>query len=144
MNDATSGPVRVRAGLHVYVYLYLAVFLLSVAPVIFVAKYDPSSAGTMRIEAICGVALVNLAFWFARSRCSTSELSAWNGLLLIAAYMSYGVGSYSALIAIPATALAIVLMFLIAVLGVLRGDPHLAPRLFHRLIRTYHRNRMHQ
>jgi len=56
--------------------------------------------------AIAGVGLFVVMLWLSLRRCSTPALPAFRGLLLITAYMTIGMGSFSLLFVIPAVVFA--------------------------------------
>lgn len=144
--NTTPAPHSYRFGLHVHVYLYVAVLALNIAALLVGAKlfYAESSALGSLAEMGLLVVLTNFALWAARRRCSTEGLTGWQGLLLITAYMSIGVGSYSLIVAVPAAIIAMLATIVISVISTLRSDRDFAPHQFRRLIQFYYGHRMYQ
>ena len=141
-----SSPIRVRVGIHVYAYYWVALILLYIVPflVVVIGFYDPAAPGRTFVQALAGVAALHVAFWFTRRQCSAPDLSCGNGLLLITAYRTMGVGALSVLIAVPSAIVAILTSFIIALIGIVRGDSSFAPRQFRRLLAFFYRYRLYQ
>jgi uncharacterized membrane protein YhaH (DUF805 family) len=134
-------------GLHIYLYLLVAILLLSIAAFICVGLLvvDPSGPRDWMLYAMCTAPAVFLAvLWLALKRCSAPDLSGFRALLFITAYMSIGVGSYSVIVAVPAVMIAILGCLAITMVSLFRGDPAYAPRQLRRLVMVYHRYRMYQ
>lgn len=139
-------PASFRVGLHVHLYLYFAVLVLNVAALVACAMmfFDKANPIAMLVEIGVLIVLTNLVLWYSRRQCSASDLTGWQGLLIMTAYMSIGVGSYSVLVAVPAAIVAIVASIFLAILGLIRGERDFAPRNFRRLLHFYYRHRMYQ
>jgi hypothetical protein len=144
--NTTPAPNSYRFGLHVHIYLYVAVLALNIAALLVGAKllHDESSPLGLLIELGLLIVLTNFALWAARRRCSTEGLTCWQGLLLITAYMSIGVGSYSLIVAVPAAIIAMLATIIISIISIFRSDRNFAPRQFRRLIKFYYGHRMYQ
>lgn len=144
--NTTPAPNPYRFGLHVHLYLYVAVLALNIAALLVGAKllYDESSPSGTIVELGLLIFLTNFALWAARRRCSSEGLTCWQGLLLITAYMSIGVGSYSLIVAVPAAIIAMLATIVISITSMLRSDRDFAPRQFRRLIQFYYGHRMYQ
>ena len=142
-----TGPASRPFGIHIYFYLAIAILLLCVGAFIATGMLvidlsDPKD--WMFYATLASPVLFLVALWLALQRCSAPDLSGFRGLLFITAYMSIGVGSYSVIVAVPATMIAIVGCVLIAVMSLFRADSTFAPRQFRRLIMLYYRHRMYQ
>ena len=140
---AASRPL----GLHIYLYLLIAILLLCIATFIGVGLLvvDQSDPRDWMLYAMCAAPVLFLAvLWLALRRCSAPDLSGFRGLLFITAYMSIGVGSYSVIVAVPAVMIAILGCLAITMVSMFRGDPAYAPRQFRRLVLAYYRHRMYQ
>ena len=94
--------------------------------------------------AILAMGLVVVVLWLSLRRCSTPELAAFRGLLLLTAYMTIGVGSFALLFAVPAVAFAIVAVIAIALVSLFRNDTAYARKQFRRLVEFYRGHRMYQ
>ena len=145
MTDPTA-PARASFGIHIHIYLSLAVLIMSVALFIVAGGfvYDGSNfAETFWIS--LGIVVLFLAgLWYARRRCLTPDLGYWEGLRLITAYMTVGIGGFSILFAVPVAIVAIVVSLAIALIGAVRSDASYAARNFRRLVTFFGRHRMYQ
>jgi hypothetical protein len=142
MNE-TVQPIQVRVSAHVHAYLWIARALLVLGPtlLVFLTVDDPAiGLGAVPICTIAACALL----WLGTRRCSSPHLSGGDGLLLVTAYMTIGIGGMSMLIAVPAAMAALVATVAFAILGALRGDATYAPRRFQALIAFAGRHRMYQ
>jgi len=145
---ALSDPVRtkVSVGLHVHLYVGLAVLAVSAVPfflVIYLADPVDTSARVL-VEALAAVALLHVALAIAARACSTEQLKFWDGLRLITAYMTIGVGGSAMLIATPSAMVALIASLTIATIGLVKREPTWAPHHYHRMIAFFHRHRMYQ
>jgi hypothetical protein len=77
-------------------------------------------------------------------RCSTPDLPAFRGLLLITAYMTVGMGSFSLFIVIPTVAFATIAIMAIALVSLFRNDTAHASKQFRRLLEFYREHRVYQ
>jgi hypothetical protein len=101
----TEAPASKPLGVHIYLYLLIAMLLLCIATFVGVGLLvaDPSGPRDWMFYATCTAPVLLLAaLWLALKRCSAADLSGFRGLLFITAYMSIGVGSYSVIVAVPA------------------------------------------
>ena len=130
----------------VYFHCSLVVVLLgtacSLGVALLIARYSQPESAVK--AAILGMALFVGVFWLSLRRCSTPALPAFRGLLLITAYMTIGMGSFSLLFVIPAVAFAIVAIVSIALLSLIRNDAAYARKHFRNLVKFYQRHRMYQ
>ena len=144
--DTSRTDSSVRVGLHVHIFLWVGLILVSTVPFFWLSGrwYDADHFEAGLSSCLAMIVLFQVLFWFARRRCDTEALSAWDGLLLITAYMSIGLGSLYAFIAILAGALAAPLMVLIAVWSLVRGGKVGAAHHFRRMVAWFGRHRMYQ
>lgn len=135
-----------RFNMHIYLYLVVAMLLLCIGSSIgcFWLADNRSPDDWQVFVVLIGPVLVLVLVWLALSRCSIPEFSGFRGLLYITAYMSSGVGSYSAIIAVPAAMVAVLGTVVIAGASLVNADKTFAPRQFARLVMLYYRHRMYQ
>jgi len=142
-NDA---PIKVRVGLHVHLYLGVAVFVLSAIPfssVIFLSGGFNASTDAL-VGAIVAVAVLHGALALAMRRCSTEKLKYWDGMRLITAYMTVGIGGSAMLVATPSAIVALVGSIGIAIMSLAKPQSNWAPHYFQRMIAFFYRHRMYQ
>jgi hypothetical protein len=142
----TQAAVSDPLGLHIYLYLLIAILLLCIACFLGAGftLFD-RGYGEWALYGVLGAPVAFLvALWFALGRCSLADFSGLRGLLYITAYMSVGIGGLSMLIAIPAVMVAIVGCLFIAGMSLFHSDSNYAPRHFRRLVAMYYRHRMYQ
>lgn len=130
----------------VFICCVLAIVLLgsvcSWGIAVVVARWYPAESAVT--VALAGTVLLAAVFLLSLRRCSTRALPAFRGLLLITAYMTIGVGSFSLLFVIPAVVFAIVSTVAIALASLFRNDPCYAQNRFRRLVEFYRKHRMYQ
>jgi hypothetical protein len=142
-NDA---PIKVRVGFHVHLYLGVAVFMLSAIPffsVLFLSGGFNASTDAL-VGAIVAVAVLHMALAFATRRCSTEKLKYWDGMRLITAYMTFGIGGSAMVIATPTAILGLVASIGIATMSLAKPQSNWAPHHFQRMIAFFYRHRMYQ
>jgi hypothetical protein len=90
-NDA---PIKVKVGLHVHLYLGVAIFLLSAIPFFIVILLNGGADASIEVllAALGAVALLHVALGLTARSCSTDKLRYWDGIRLITAYMTLGLG----------------------------------------------------
>jgi fatty acid desaturase len=142
----TQAAVSHPLGLHIYLYLLIAILLLCIACFLGAGfiLFDHDSGEWTQYGVLGAPVAFLAALWFALGRCSVPEFSGLRGLLYITAYMSIGIGGFSMLIAIPAVMVAILGCLFFAMMSLFRSDPTYAPRRFRRMVSAYYRHRMYQ
>ena len=130
----------------IFIYCSLAIVLLEIACfwgiVLLLARWcQPESA--MK-TALAVVMLVVAVLLLSLRRCSTPELPAFRGLLLITSYMTIGVGSFFLLLVIPAVVFSIVSIIAIALASLFRKDTAYPRNQFRQLVEFYRKHRMYQ
>jgi len=140
----TGSPLRV--GLHIHIFLWVGLVLIGTIPFFWLSGrwYNADHYEQGLSSCLAMIVVFQALFWFARRRCDTDELSAWDGLLLITAYMSIGLGSLYAFIAVFAVAIAAPTMVMIAIGSLVRGGRAGAAHQFRRMVTWFGRNRMYQ
>jgi hypothetical protein len=142
-----NAPASRPFGIHIYLYLSIAVLLLCFAASMvmgFVVVDLRDSPAWMEYALPAAPILFLATLWLALKHCSAADLSGFRGLLFITAYMSIGIGGFSMIFAIPAVMFAILGCLFIGAIRVFRADSNYAPRQFRKLIMVYYRHRMYQ
>src|SRR5260370_20822635 len=130
----------------VFIYCALSIVLLGSAcfwgiALLVARRYQPESAVKC---ALAGTVLFVAVLVLSLRRCSTPELPAFRGLLLITSYMTIGVGSFFLLLVIPAVVFAIVSIIAIALASLFRKDTAYPRNQFRQLVEFYRKHRMYQ
>ncbi len=136
--DRLQAPVRT----HVYVWIFM--ITMGVSPLLY-------SLGTREYletrnwpGACIAVVLIQVLFWIAQRRCSSEDLTYWEGLLVVAAAVE--TGSY--LISLPLAFLMLLFTFAASLFFALLHDPRSAarhaPLCFGRMIVAIHRRRLYR
>jgi hypothetical protein len=139
-------PIKVRVGFHVHLYLGVAVFVLSAIPffsVIFLSGGLNASTDAL-VGAIVAVAVLHMALAFVTRRCSTEKLKYWDGMRLITAYMTFGIGGSAMVVATPSAIVGLVGSIGIAAVSLAKPQSNWAPHHFQRMIAFFYRHRMYQ
>jgi hypothetical protein len=141
-----ESKARYRPGLHVYLYLWVALIVVGILPALLITHLLYSEAQFDAELATFGVllAVFQCAFWLARRRCSSANLSAWEGLLYIASYMTIGVGYFSLFIVVPCVIIAVVALLCIALGSFADPDGSSAAQRFRQVVIWFGRHRMYQ
>jgi hypothetical protein len=83
-------------------------------------------------------------FWYARRRCSSDQMSVWDGLLYITSYMTIGVGITYLLLAAFCAMAAVLAVMAIAVVSISDSDSVQAQQRFRAMVIWFSRHRMYQ
>jgi hypothetical protein len=144
MTDANKPQFRPSA--YVQIYLWVALLIASIAPamLISVALFD----ATHFVQGVTAFGAMLAAFqgllWYAQRRCSSPDLSAWDGLLYITSYMTIGVGTMSLFIAVLCAIVALLGLIGIAALSIGDGDAARAQTRFRSMVIWFAQHRMYQ
>lgn len=139
-------PIKVRVGFHVHLYLSVAVFVLSAIPffsLIFLSGGFNTSTDALG-GAIVAVAVLHMALALAMRRCSSEKLKYWDGMRLITAYMTFGIGGSAMVVATPSAIAGLVGSIGIATISLAKPQSNWAPHYFQRMIAFFYRHRMYQ
>jgi hypothetical protein len=147
-NSSQSGRAResadryepLQAPLRVHAYLWVFMVTLSVSPFLYLLATRESIERGDWIDAFFAAVLIQAALWIVQRRCSSKDLSYWDGLLVATASVTRRIGPTS-LLAFPVLLLTVAASFVFAV-G--HGDTplHHASIRFCRLIIGIHKRRL--
>ena len=144
--DMPHSVARVRVSWYIHVYLWVGFVAIGTIPFLLISggiyNADHALEGLSLFLGL--VVLFQMAFWFARRRCSSDRLTGWGGLLLVTAHMCVGLSGLSALIAILAGAAAAVAMIAIALWSLVNGGHAGARERYLELVAWFHKHRMYQ
>jgi hypothetical protein len=92
MGTANKNPqTKLQAPWNVHFYVWIFMIVLGVSPALYVLGTKESIQFTEALGAIAGVMLIQNLLWIAQRRCSSDDLSYWEGLLVAAASMTSGI-----------------------------------------------------
>jgi hypothetical protein len=144
---STQSPEsRYRPGLHVYVYLWVALTGVSIAPFLLLSGefFDAEHAAEGFTKFVAMVIAFQALLWLARRRCATDALGFWDGWLYVTGSMTMGIGGTSLLVAVPCTAAAVLATAGIAFASLFQAHPTQAQVRFQRLVSWFVRHRLYQ
>jgi hypothetical protein len=84
----TSGSFQVPICVHVYVWVFMVTF--SVSPVLRLLFAHHGIERGNGLESLVTVGLIQAALWMVQRRCSSEDLSYWDGLLVAASSVTTG------------------------------------------------------
>jgi hypothetical protein len=83
-----SGGLQAPACVHVYVWVFMVTF--SVSPTLCLLLVHDGIERGNGLESLVIIGLIQAALWRTQRRCSSEDLSYWDGLLVAAASMTTG------------------------------------------------------
>ena len=110
-----SERVEAPARVHVYVWVFMVTF--SVCPTLCVLLVHNGIERGDGLESLVIIGLIQVAFWTAQRRCSSEDLSYWDGLLVAAASVTTGANLIS-------LCRAFYLLFAVVIISVLFAVDH--------------------
>lgn len=136
----------IRVSWYIQLYLWVGVFLLSAIPffAVVIARFSGRNAVGVLIEALLAVTLLHVLIWWASRRCSAPDLSYWDALKLIAAYMTIGINGSSLILAALCVVAAILASIGITLQGALNGDAEFTQRKFRDVVIFFSKRRIYQ
>ena len=137
-------PLRFSLFTQVCVGFFFIALSVSPVAIFLLLRRGQPIADVDWILPIVGVGVIQALFWYADKRCSSENLSYWNGLLFVAAFMSTGWIYMSMLLIFPALLVAFLASVGLALYYDLTFTPGKAAFKFHRLVHTFHQHRMRQ
>lgn len=106
-------PLEAPACVHVYVWVFMVT--LSVSPILYLLAVGDDIEGRDWLGSLVVVAIIQVALWVAQRRCSSEDLTYWEGLLATAASVTTGENLISLLRAFPLLLTVVIVSMLIAV-----------------------------
>ena len=136
----TSGRLEAPTCVHVYVWVFMVTF--SVSPTLCLLLVHHGIERGNGLESLVIIGLIQAALWTTQRRCSSEDLSYWDGLLVAAASVTTG-GSLISLFR------AFCLLFAVVIVSVLFAVDHDETRVgrhaglrFGKLIVWLHKQRL--
>jgi hypothetical protein len=142
-----KAPTKAQTKLQVPWFVHLRVWIfmvtLGVSPFLYLwvtrERIDPADW----LDALVAVVLIQGALWIAQSRCASEDLSYWEGLLVVGAAMTTGIGPISLLLSFPVLLLTVAASFLFALIHDANKPRRHAAIRFGRLIIGIHKQRLY-
>jgi hypothetical protein len=139
-SNRASGRLQAPACVHVYVWVFMVTF--SVTTTLCVLLVHNGIERGDGLESLVIIGLIQVAFWTTQRRCSSEDLSYWDGLLVAAASVTTGANLIS-------LGRAFYLLFAVVIVSVLfavdhddRCARHHAGLRFAKLIIRLHKQRL--
>jgi len=110
-----SGRLEAPACVHVYVWVFMVAF--SVSQTLCVLLVNNGIERGDGLESLVTIGLIQVAFWTTQRRCSSEDLSYWDGLLVAAASVTTGANLIS-------LCRAFYLLFAVVIVSVLIAVDH--------------------
>jgi hypothetical protein len=83
--DSKATPVKLDVPWRIHAYVWVFMITFGVTPLLFVLETRERMDSADWLGACSAVALLQGLFWIAQRRCSTADLTYWEGLLVAAA-----------------------------------------------------------
>jgi hypothetical protein len=112
--ESSAGQEKLQAPLRVHAYLWAFMITLSVSPFLYLLATRENIGRGDCMDALFAIVLIQGALWIVQRRCSSEDLSYWDGLLVATAAVTRRLGLVS-LLAFPVLLLTVVASFMFAV-----------------------------
>jgi hypothetical protein len=110
-----SGHLQAPACVHVYVWVFMVTF--SVSPTLCLLLVHSGIEPGNGLESVVIIGLIQAASWMTQRRCSSEDLSYWDGLLVTAASVTTGANLIS-------LCRAFCLLFVVVIVSILFAVDH--------------------
>jgi hypothetical protein len=124
---------------HICVWFFM--LLLSMSPLLCLLGRKSTGLGDW-VDPLITIVVIQGALWIAQRRCSSEDLSYWEGLLIVAAATTTRISPFSLLLAFPVLLLTVAASFLIAVTHDGNSPLRHAQLCYGRLIIAIYRRRL--
>jgi hypothetical protein len=141
--ESTDAQSKLQAPWRVHIYVWVFMITLSVSPFMYLLGMRESIGREDWVGALVAVVLIQGALWLAQGRCSSEDLSYWDGLLVAAASTTTGIGPVSLILAFPVLLLTVAASFLFAVMHDGNRPLRHASIRFRKLIIGIHKRRLY-
>jgi hypothetical protein len=120
-NSCPKGPAnpaqsKLLVPWRVHINVWFFMITLSLSPILCLLGSRKSMVGEDWVNAIIVVVLIQWALWIVQRRCSSEDLSYWDGLSVAAASMNTGIGVISLILALPVLFLTVAASLLFALM----------------------------
>lgn len=140
----TQAPEKLQAPWYVHVYVWIFMITLGVSPVLYVLGTRENVQSSEVLGALAVVLLIQNLLWIAQRRCSSEDLSYWEGLLAAAASMRTGIAPLSLVLSFCVLLFTVAASFVFALTHDGAQPMRHASIRFSRLIIAIHRRRLYR
>lgn len=127
-----------------FTWLFIAIYSLSPLAICYKLSTKsilPPHAWSWAVLSVIGLQII---FFYVQHRCSSEELSYWEGMNYTSYSMNAGTSSVAFFLILPSLSLLFVLSLPIALYGEVRRNPKLSQKYFYNLVNFFYKNRMVQ
>jgi len=144
--EPSSPRQKLKFGLHVHVYVFLTILLLGlgVSMLAGTASGHGQNQNATLVGAVSGVVIFGAVVALVARYCGSEVVSYFDGLRLIAAYMSIGIGPMSLVFSFVCIGVCILFSTCLTVLGVVSNNRSFAQRQFLLFLQALSKHRMYQ
>ena len=142
--ENTQPPEKLQAPWFVHVYVWIFMIVLGVSPALYVLGTVESMQLSETSGALGGVLLIQVLLWIAQRRCSSEDLSYWEGLLVAAASMTTGIAPITLVLSFGVLLFTVAISFVFALIPDGTHPLHHASIRYSKLIIAIHRHRLYR
>jgi hypothetical protein len=135
---------KLQAPWFVHVYVWIFMITLSVSPVLCVLDTRAGIPSSEAWSALVAVLLIQNLIWIAQRRCSSEDLTYWEGLLAAAASMTTGIAPLTLVLSFGVLLFTVGASFVFALTHDGTHPLYHASIRFTRLIIAIHRRRLYR
>jgi hypothetical protein len=142
--EKKAAQEKLQAPWYIHLYVWIFMTALGVSPVLYVLGTQDGMQSGETLRALVVVLLIQGLLWIAQRRCSSDDLSYWDGLLAASAAMTTGIAPISLLLSCCILLLTVAASFLFALTHdskQIMGDASIR---FRKLIIAIHRHRLYR
>jgi hypothetical protein len=132
---------KLQAPWRAHICVWFFMLLLSMSPLLSLLGRKGTGLGDW-VDPLITIVVIQGALWIAQRRCSSEDLSYWEGLLVVAAATTTRISPFSLLLAFPVLLLTVAASFLIAVTHDGNSPLRHAQLCYGRLIIAIYRRRL--
>jgi hypothetical protein len=113
-NCTHEAQSKLQAPWRAHIYVWFFMLTLSMSPLLYFL--GPQGFGPVnRADTLIAIVLIQAALWIAQRRCSSEDLTYWEGLLIVGAAATMKMSPLTLLLAFPVLLLTVAASFLFAV-----------------------------
>jgi hypothetical protein len=136
-------PATLDAPWWIHAHVWVFMVTLGVSPLLFLAMREPIESRDW-LAVLITVVLIQGFLWIAQRRCSSEDLTYWEGLLVVAASVTVGGGPIALLLSFPLLLFTVTASLLFALLHDATSPTRHASLCFGRMIIAIHKRRLYR